>query len=165
MDSLEAMTVLGTVCSLIGTYYLIKDHNKKKQDSVVHNELVLNEKNEVKRVLLEFCNDWKSYSKSNEYYSNEDPAHIAFIGVDHRLKYHLDQFNLVSNKIIDLPKDVSDKLVDFVSRMRVMEARSDIVSSDAWSREYPSSLVNQFDELLADIVEMSTNLDEICSAT
>lgn len=30
------------------------------------------------------------------------------------------------------------------------------------TREYPPSLVNQFDELLADIVEMSTNLEEYC---
>jgi hypothetical protein len=121
----------------------------------------------VKKVLLGFVNDWKSYSKADQIYSNEDAQHIAFITTD-KINYHIDQFLFISNEIGSiniLPDVISEKLVDFTSRMRVIESKSDIVSSDAWSREYPSSIPNQFDELLADIDEMSTNLDEICSAS
>lgn len=30
------------------------------------------------------------------------------------------------------------------------------------TREYPPSFVNQFDEFLVDVVEMSTNFEEYC---
>lgn len=159
------VTAIFGIPAYISAYYTRKDHNKKNQDFVTHEKLVLNEKSKVKKVLLEFCNDWKSYSNSKELYSNEDPEYIAFICMNHRLEYHLDQFNLVSNEISDLPKSVSDKLLEFVSRMRVMVGRSNIVDVAVWSRKYPSSLVNQLDELLADIREMYVNLDEICSIT
>jgi hypothetical protein len=59
---------------------------------------------------------------------------------------------------------VSDKLVDFVSHMLVIVDKSIIVSKDVWDRADPSSIVNQFDELLADFKDLNTNLDGICGA-
>lgn len=124
-------------------------------------------KNMVKKVLIEFLNDWKSYSKSDEIWSNEDAEYIEFVAGNNRLDYHLFQFTLVSNEISAdgaLPDDVSNKLIEFAAKMRVIASQSDIVSSDAWSREYPSSIPNQFDDLLADIKKLYENLDEICGA-
>ncbi|KKG08802.1 hypothetical protein EO92_13390 [Methanosarcina sp. 2.H.A.1B.4] len=172
MDLITKLAIITIIVSIIfgipnciSAYYARKAHNKKNQDFVIHEERVLDAKSKVKKVLLGFCNDWKSYSNSKELYSNEDPEYIAFICVNHRLEYHLDQFNLVSNEISDLPIAVSDKLLEFVSQIRIMIGRSNIVDVEVWSRKYPSSLVNQFDELLADVMEMYANLDEICSIT
>lgn len=134
---------------------------------VAEEERVQTAKILVKKVLLGLVNNWKSYSKSNQTYSNEDAQYLVFIDKE-KLNPHINQFLLVSNEISAigiLPDVVSDKLIDFAARMRVIEEKSDIVSSDTWSRDYPSSVVNQFDELLADIIEMSTNLDEICKTT
>jgi len=120
----------------------------------------------VKKVLLGFINDWKSYSKADQIYSNEDAQYLVFINKD-KLNHHIDQFLFISNEIGSvgiLPDVVSEKLIDFAARMRPISDKSDVVTSEVWSRESPSSLVNQFDELLADISEMCTNLDEICSA-
>ncbi|MGB9928855.1 MAG: hypothetical protein ACPK85_10685 [Methanosarcina sp.] len=99
-------------------------------------------KNMVKRVLIEFLNDWKSYSKSDEIWSNKDAQYIDFVAINNRLDYHLFQFTFVSDEIEALsvlPDSVSNKLTEFAAKMRVIESKSDIVSSDAWSREYQSS--------------------------
>lgn len=159
------LSIIFGIPNYISAYYARKAHNKKNQDFVIHEERVLDAKSKVKNVLLGFCNDWKSYSNSKELYANEDPEYLAFIVMDERLKYHLNKFNLVSNEISDLPQAMSDKLLGFVSQMRVMVGRSKLVDVEVWSRKYPSSLVNQFDELLADIREMYASLDEICSLT
>ncbi|WP_229390278.1 hypothetical protein [Methanosarcina sp. DH2] len=135
-----------------------------RDKQLAEEERVLTAKILIKKTLLGFLNDWKSYSKSNQIYSNEDAEYLVFIN-EEKLNHHLNQFLLISNEISAvgiLPDAVSDKLIDFASRMRVIADRSAIVSADAWSREYPSSLVNQFDNLLDDIVDMSTNLDEYC---
>jgi len=158
-----AVTTIGVIVTTIGVNYARKDHNKKKQASATQEERVLNAKSKVKKVLLGFCNDWKSYSKSNELYRNGDPEYIGFIVIGNRLMNHIDQFNLVSNEISDLPNAVPDKLMELVAQMRVMVGQSNLVNPEVWGREYPSSIVNQFDEFLTDIIEMYTNLDEICS--
>lgn len=176
MDLTTKLTIIGiivtTIISIIfgipgyiSIYYARRDHNKKNQDLIIHKEHVLSEKNKVKKVLLEFINDWNSYSKSDQIYSNEDAQYLVFIKKE-KLDYYIDQFLFISNEIKSigiLPDVVSEKLIDFAARMRPISDRSNIVSSDAWSRKYPSSLVNQFDELLADIRETYENLDEICS--
>jgi hypothetical protein len=159
------LTIIFGIPSVIGLYIELKKHNKKNQTAVIQEKRILKAKNKVKMVLLSFCNDWNSYSKSKEYYQNADSQYIVFIGMEHRVKYHLDQFNLVSNEISELPKAVADKLADFSSWMRVIEDKSVIKSSDAWDRADRSSIVNQFDELLADIKEMYANLDEMCNTT
>lgn len=178
MDLTTKLTIIGIIVTAIlsiifgipgyiSLYYARRNHNKKNQDFVLHEKCVLSEKNKVKKILLGFCNDWKSYSNSKELYENDD-EYLVFIAIDRRFEYHWDQFHFVSNEVSDLPKAISDKLLEFVSRMRVMAGKANVgqsytVDVEIWSREYPSSLVNQFDELLADIREMYENLDEICS--
>lgn len=139
----------------------MRDKRIAKEDRVLTAKVLAN------KVLLGFINNWKSYSKADKFYSNEDAQHIAFIGDDKRLEYHVDQFVLIATEIGSvslLPDEVPNKLLEFAARMRPMIKKSDIVSSDAWGREYPDSLPNQFDVLLIDITDMSRNLDEYCDA-
>lgn len=131
---------------------------------IANEDRVLTAKVLANKVLLGFINDWKSYSKADQFYSNEDAQHISFID-DRRLEYHVDQFVLIATEIGSvglLPDEVPNKLLEFAARMRPMISQSDIVSSDAWGREYPDSLPNQLDALLTDIADMSKNIDEYC---
>jgi Predicted phosphohydrolases len=124
-------------------------------------------KSMAKKVLIEFLNDWKSYSKSNQFWSNKDAEYMEFISIDNRLEYHLSQFILVSNEISAagvLPEAISNKLINIAARIRVMIRQSDIISADAWGREYPSSLPNELDKILVDIKDMYENIDTNCSA-
>lgn len=137
----------------------MRDRQLAKEDRVLTAKILVN------KVLLGFLNDWKSYSVSDQFCANEDAQYIAFIGIDKTLEYHLDQFVLVATEIGSigiLPDEVSNKLVEFAARMRPMIKRSNIVSHDAWGREYPDSLPNKFDLLLTDVVDMSRNLGEYC---
>jgi hypothetical protein len=121
----------------------------------------------VKNILVGFCNDLESYSKSNQVWSNENSKYTEFVARNNRLDYHLFQFIQVSNKIDAvgvLPDTVSDKLIEFTTQMRLIAHKSNFGSSGGWGRESPSSIPNLFDELLADIKTMYENLDEICSA-
>ena len=128
-------------------------------------ERVLTAKILVSKVLLGFVNDWKSYSKVDQFLLNIDAQDIEFIGTAKRLEYHVDQFVLIATEIGSvglLPDEVPNKLLEFAAMMRPMIGRSNIVSNDAWGREYPDSLPNQFDALLTDITEMCKHLDEYC---
>jgi hypothetical protein len=139
----------------------MRDKRIAKEDRVLTAKILVN------KVLLGFLNDWESYSTADQFYSNEDAQHIAFID-DKRLEYHVDQFVLIATKIGSLgllPDKVPTKLLEFAARMRPIIKQSDIVSADAWSREYPDCLPNQLDALLIDIIDMSKNIDEYCDTT
>lgn len=137
----------------------MRDKRIAKEDRVLTAKVLAN------KVLLGFINDWKSYSAVDRFLLNKDAQHIEFIGNAKRLGYHVDQFVLIATEIGSvglLPDEVPNKLLEFAARMRPMIRQSNIVSSDAWGREYPDSLPNQFDALLIDIVDMSRNIDEYC---
>lgn len=153
--------------SIFNTGFIQSDDNELLATTENYNRRVEIAKNVVKSVLIGFCNDWKSYKDCNQFLSNPDPGHIVFISHNKRLTYHLEKFILVSRDIDVagvLPEEVSNKLVDFASRMRVIIERADQgIGPEVWGREEPFSVVNLLDILLADIKDMYKNLDEICS--
>ncbi|WP_141706355.1 MULTISPECIES: hypothetical protein [Methanosarcina] len=137
----------------------MRDKRIAEEDRVLTAQILVN------KVLLGFINDWRSYSTADQIYFNDDAQYIMFIADDKRLEYHVDQFVFVANEISSigiLPDEVSNKLVEFTARMRPMIKWSNIVSHDAWGREYPDSLPNQFDLLFTDILDMFRNINEYC---
>lgn len=137
----------------------MRDKQLAKEDRILTAQILVN------RVLLGFINDWESYSAADQIYANEDAQYMMFIDKGKKLEHHVDQFIFIANEIGSvgiLPDEVPDKLVKFAARMRPIIEQSNIVSHDAWGRGYPDSLPNQLDLLLADILDMSKNINEYC---
>lgn len=130
---------------------------------IAEEDRVLTAQTLVNKVLLGFINDWKSYSTAEQIYSNEDAQYMMFIDKDKRLEYHVDQFIFVANEIGSvgiLPEEVSNKLVEFAARMRLIINTS--TTHDAWFRDNQGNTLDQFDLLLTDILDMSRNINEYC---
>lgn len=114
----------------------------------------------IKKVLLGFCTDWKTYSNNQPDNPLDIRRYVKFIHDNKRLMHHLEQFSFVSIEVRAvgiLPETVPDKLDEFATRMRV-------ITGIGVFNENMGTIVKEFDELLADIKEMDKNVDKICSA-
>lgn len=131
---------------------------------IAEEDRVLTAQTLVNKVLLGFINDWKSYSTANQVYTSKDAQHMMFIANDKRLEYHVDQFIFVANEIGSvgiLPDEVSNKLVEFAARMRLIINTS--TTHDAWFRDNQDNTPDRFELLLTDILDMSRNINEYYS--
>jgi hypothetical protein len=115
----------------------------------------------VKKVLLGFCTDWKTYSNNEPDNPLDIGRYGTFIRTNKRLMYHLEQFSLVSIEVRAvgiLPEAVPNKLDEFATQMRSITGMATTIG-EIWN-----AIVKEFDKLLANIKDMDANLDKICDA-
>jgi hypothetical protein len=138
----------------------MRDKRIAKEDRVLTAQILVN------KVLVGFINDWKSYSAVDQFFANDDAQYMEFISSDKRLEYHVNQFIAIATEIDSiriLPNAMPNKLVQLAADMRPIILKSNIVSADAWGREYPDNIPTKFDALLTNVVDMSKHLDEYYS--
>jgi hypothetical protein len=137
---------------------------RMRDQHLAKDERVLTAKILVKKVLLGFYHEWKTYSDCNKDPNSEVLNYDRFIYDDNRLLAHYNRFIDVSNEIRAiniLPDRIPEHLIELATRMQWFSCIS--VTHDDWSREDPGSIPSVFDALVNDAYGMYENFDDYCN--